>query len=46
MLEKVEKLEQLRAISSKKTIHMVEVESKSFGIDTKEDLENALKIFG
>ncbi len=46
MLEKVEKLEQLRAISSGKTIKMVEVQSKSFGIDTKEDLENALKVFG
>lgn len=44
-LEETEKLEQLRAISNKKTISMVQVQSKSFGIDTKEDLENALKIF-
>ncbi len=44
-LENVEKLEQLRAIDNGYTITMVEVESKSFGIDTKEDLENALKMF-
>ncbi len=46
ILEKIEKLEQLRAISNGKTIKMVAVESKSFGIDTKEDLENAIKLFG
>ena len=45
ILEETEKLEQLRAISNGENIHMVKVESKSFGIDTKEDLENALKIF-
>ena len=44
-LEDTEKLEQLRAISNGKPIHMVRVDSKSFGIDTKEDLENALKVF-
>jgi len=44
-LEEIEKLEQLRAISNDKKIYMVKVESKSFGIDTKEDLENALRIF-
>lgn len=44
-LEDTEKLEQLRAISNNKPIHMVKVDSKSFGIDTKEDLENALKVF-
>ncbi|AXH09691.1 3-deoxy-manno-octulosonate cytidylyltransferase [Malaciobacter halophilus] len=44
-LEKIEKLEQLRAIDSGYNISMVEVESRSFGIDTQEDLENALKIF-
>ena len=44
-LEDIEKLEQLRAIYFKKTISMVKVDSKSFGIDTKEDLENALKVF-
>lgn len=45
-LENIEKLEQLRAISAGYRISMVEVVSKSFGIDTKEDLENAIKIFG
>jgi len=46
VLENVEKLEQLRAISNTKQIKMVKVESRSFGIDTKEDLENALRLFG
>ena len=45
ILEETEKLEQLRIISNGEKINMVQVESKSFGIDTKEDLENALKIF-
>ncbi len=45
-IENVEKLEQLRAIDNEKKIAMVEVNSKSFGIDTQEDLNNALKIFG
>lgn len=44
-LENIEKLEQLRAIDNGHKIAMVEVESKSFGIDTQEDLANALKIF-
>lgn len=44
-IENIEKLEQLRAIDNALTINMVEVESKSFGIDTQEDLNNALKIF-
>lgn len=44
-LENIEKLEQLRAIDNGNKIAMVEVESKSFGIDTQEDLDNALKIF-
>lgn len=44
-LESVEKLEQLRAIDNGNIIAMVKVESKSFGIDTQEDLDNALKIF-
>jgi len=44
-LEETEKLEQLRAISNSAKINMVKVESNSFGIDTKEDLENALKFF-
>ncbi len=45
-LENIEKLEQLRAIDNGHTIAMVEVNSKSFGIDTQEDLNNALRIFG
>ncbi len=45
-LEHIEKLEQLRAIYFGHKIAMVEVESKSFGIDTAEDLKNAIKIFG
>lgn len=44
-LETIEKLEQLRAIDNGKKIAMVKVESKSFGIDTEQDLNNALKIF-
>jgi 3-deoxy-manno-octulosonate cytidylyltransferase (CMP-KDO synthetase) len=44
-LEDIEKLEQLRVIVNAKDISMIEVDSKSFGIDTKEDLENALKVF-
>lgn len=42
-IEDTEKLEQLRAIYHAKKIAMVRVESKSFGIDTKEDLKKALK---
>jgi len=45
-IENIEKLEQLRAIDNEKKIAMVQVNSKSFGIDTQEDLNNALKIFG
>lgn len=45
-LENIEKLEQLRAISAGNKIKMVEVDSKSFGIDTAEDLNRALEIFG
>ncbi len=44
-LEDIEKLEQLRAIYYGKKIAMIEVESKSFGIDTKEDLQRALNYF-
>ncbi len=44
-LENIEKLEQLRVISAGLKISMVKVESKSFGIDTQADLENALKLF-
>lgn len=45
-LENIEKLEQLRAIDNGHSVAMVKVESKSFGIDTEEDLKNALRIFG
>lgn len=44
-LEEIEKLEQLRAIENAKTIVMARVKSNSFGIDTQEDLELALKTF-
>ena len=44
-LENIEKLEQLRAIYHGKKIAMVKVESESFGIDTKEDLDRAIKKF-
>ncbi len=42
-LENIEKLEQLRAIYNGHKIAMIEVESKSFGIDSPEDLTRALK---
>lgn len=42
-LENIEKLEQLRAIYNGHKIAMVEVVSKSFGIDSPEDLERALR---
>lgn len=45
-LEHIEKLEQLRAIYHGKKIAMQVVESRSFGIDTEEDLKKALEIFG
>ncbi len=41
-LEEIEKLEQLRAIYHDKKILMVEVDTKSVGIDTKEDLQRVL----
>lgn len=44
-LENIEKLEQLRAIYHGEKVAMIEVQSKSFGIDTKEDLAKALKQF-
>jgi len=43
-LEDIEKLEQLRALYHGYKIAMIEVETKSFGIDTIEDLEKALKL--
>ena len=42
-LEEIEKLEQLRALYHGYEVAMIEVESESFGIDTEEDLERALK---
>ncbi len=42
-IEHIEKLEQLRALYNDYKISMIEVETKSFGIDTQEDLEKALK---
>ncbi len=44
-LENIEKLEQLRAIYNGEKIAMVRVKSKSFGIDTVEDLNRALELF-
>ncbi len=44
-LEEIEKLEQLRALYHGYEVAMVEVETKSFGIDTLEDLEKALKLY-
>ncbi|MBX7490097.1 3-deoxy-manno-octulosonate cytidylyltransferase [Helicobacter turcicus] len=44
-LESIEKLEQLRALENGKTIAIAKVESQSFGIDTQEDLQRALKCF-
>ena len=45
VLENTEKLEQLRALSNGKKIAMCELATESIGIDTKEDLEFALKKF-
>jgi len=42
-LEEIEKLEQLRALYYGYEVAMVEVKTESFGIDTPEDLEKALK---
>ncbi len=44
-LEDIEKLEQLRVIYHGKKIAMLGVETKSFGIDTPEDLQRAVKLF-
>ena len=41
-IEDIEKLEQLRAIYHDKKILMVEVDTQSVGIDTKEDLQRVL----
>ena len=42
-IEHIEKLEQLRVIENGYKIKMIQVTTKSFGIDTKEDLEKARK---
>ncbi len=42
-LEQIEKLEQLRILSNGYQIAMCEVETQSFGIDTPQDLQKALK---
>jgi 3-deoxy-manno-octulosonate cytidylyltransferase (CMP-KDO synthetase) len=42
-LESIEKLEQLRAQYYGYEIAMIEVETESFGIDTPEDLEKAIR---
>ncbi|EAH6038531.1 TPA: 3-deoxy-manno-octulosonate cytidylyltransferase [Campylobacter coli] len=44
-LEKAEKLEQLRAIENGKKIKMLQINTSSMGIDTKEDYERALRIY-
>mgnify|MGYP003498522460 FL=1 len=45
-LENIEKLEQLRVISSAKKIAMLEINSQSIGIDTIDDLRVAANTFG
>jgi 3-deoxy-D-manno-octulosonate cytidylyltransferase len=45
MLEKTEKLENLRFIANGMRVKMVITEHKSIGIDTPEDLEKARKLF-
>jgi len=42
-LENIEKLEQLRALYHGYRVAMTEVETESFGIDTQEDLEKAIR---
>lgn len=46
LIEDIEKLEQLRALWYGKKILMVKVDTKSIGIDTMDDYNNALKIIG
>ena len=45
ILENTEKLEQLRALSNGEKIAMLEISTKSIGIDTKQDYERAIKEF-
>lgn len=44
-LEDVEKLEQLRALGNGQKIAMIEVETRSFGIDTEADLLKVREVF-
>ena len=44
-LESAEKLEQLRALENSKKIKMLEIQTKSIGIDSKQDYEKAMKLF-
>jgi 3-deoxy-manno-octulosonate cytidylyltransferase (CMP-KDO synthetase) len=46
ILENTEKLEQLRALSAGHKIKMIRVDTRSFGIDTQEDLAEAIAVFG
>lgn len=45
-LECAEKLEQLRALENGKKIKMLEITTKSIGIDSEKDYERALRAFG
>ncbi|MBP3224238.1 MAG: 3-deoxy-manno-octulosonate cytidylyltransferase [Campylobacter sp.] len=45
ILENAEKLEQLRALSNGEKIAMLEISTKSIGIDTQSDYEKAIKEF-
>lgn len=45
-LEEIEKLEQLRALYYQKSIQTLLVRTQSIGIDTQEDYQKALKVFG
>lgn len=45
-LDSIESLEQLKALENGKKIKMLEISTKSVGIDTKEDLQKAKEIFG
>lgn len=44
-LESAEKLEQLRALENSKKIKMLEIQTNSIGIDSKQDYEKAMKLF-